>query len=367
MEVFPLIFPEDALFTSYFGFIPFQGGEYKFKLQLGENKNLKDASIFCSPKLKTLLKGHEQTLKQRLAQSVDLEAFMLELKNILDQIARTHTNKGTEGTSTPIHMQLYSTLVKELQEIGWDQVVELSPDLSSFKIRLLDSANREHVVSFKVPADYPASAPTCHAQFPVALEAKWGRSVSLLQVLDQWKKVMEDFQEFWNEMENLDKHTWVLEPEHPNPAATTRRIAIGNHCSIQIEVDPYRPRALPECRFWGSDSFIAPLRQEFNKNIHLWDTEARLLENMQKVLAITFPSPQTSNRDEFLVECAICYAYRNEDGAIPDRVCDFAKCSKPFHRVCLFNWLKDVPTSRQSFGTIFGTCPNCRSPISVAK
>lgn len=50
---------------------------------------------------------------------------------------------------------------------------------------------------------------------------------------------MESFQEFWKEMERIDKQTWVLEPEHPNPASTLRRIAIGNFLSFFIHIHLY--------------------------------------------------------------------------------------------------------------------------------
>lgn len=54
-----------------------------------------------------------------------------------------------------------------------------------------------------------------------------------------------------------------------------------------------------------------------------------------------------------------------EEGAIPDRVCDNVKCRRPYHPKCLFVWLQGLPTSRVSFDTIFGQCPYCSDPISV--
>jgi E3 ubiquitin-protein ligase FANCL len=156
-----------------------------------------------------------------------------------------------------------------------------------------------------------------------------------------------------------------------------RRIALGNHCSLQITIDPLRPKAVPETRFLGSDTVIVPLREKFNKNLHQWSNSAGLRANLENVLGVTFPSPKTSKKEDFSMECAvsslifhlrlpnkICYAYRLEN-AIPDRVCDNLKCGKAFHRLCLFEWLRAIPSSRQSFDTIFGTCPYCSNPITV--
>lgn len=82
------------------------------------------------------------------------------------------------------------------------------------------------------------------------------------------------------------------------------------------------------------------------------------------MLEMNFPSPQVQNKEEFSMECGICYVYRLED-KIPEACCENAKCGKPFHRTCLFEWLRAIPSSRQSFDTIFGQCPYCASPIST--
>jgi E3 ubiquitin-protein ligase FANCL len=137
----------------------------------------------------------------------------------------------------------------------------------------------------------------------------------------------------------------------------------GNHCSLQVTVDANRPRATPVCSFMGADSITGPLREQFNKNLHKWNSKMTLRENLESLLGIKFPSPKTSQKEEFSVECGICYSYRL-DNALPDRVCDNQKCGKPFHRTCLFEWLRAIPSSRQSFDTIFGECPYCSSPIT---
>ena len=65
--------------------------------------------------------------------------------------------------------------------------------------------------------------------------------------------------------------------------------------------------------------------------------------------------------EEYSVECAICYSYEL-DGAVPDVVCD--SCSKPFHKACLTEWLRALPTTQQSFNRLFGECPYCGHSIA---
>jgi len=373
MEIFPLLIPEDSSFLGYNGYLTIQGREYRFRLQLGPNKSLHEGcSIQCGRDLKAILRGHENTIKQRLSQSKDVDSFLLELKDILERAIRgsaASTFKSSGSLLSPTQpLQLYSGLITELQEIGWDRVLAVDDSLSSFQILLKDSADREHIITLKIPTDYPTSPPNCIADLPTAVNINWSRNTgTVAKVVELHEKALENFQDFWKVMDNIDQHTWVLEPEHPNRSATMRRLAIGNRCSLQIDVDPVRPRELPECRFWGADSNITPIRQTLNKNLSLWDHSGDLLDNLQLVLGMTFPSPQTTQKQDVLVECGICYSYRTEDSVVPDRVCDYSKCARPFHKTCLYDWLKSLSTSHQSYDTIFGTCPYCTNTISVSK
>jgi len=57
-------------------------------------------------------------------------------------------------------------------------------------------------------------------------------------------------------------------------------------------------------------------------------------------------------------DCGICYAHLLADEA-PSKFCDNVKCAQPFHSNCLVEWLRSTPNTRQSFNTLFGTCPYC--------
>ncbi|XP_074805610.1 E3 ubiquitin-protein ligase FANCL isoform X5 [Natator depressus] len=187
---------------------------------------------------------------------------------------------------------------------------------------------------------------------------------SLIDIYNQFLAALESLKEFWNAMDEIDEKTWVLEPENPTRSATMRRIAIGNNVSINLEVDPRHPTMLPECYFLGADHVVNPLRMKLNNNMHLWDPDITLLQNLKEVLETDFPSRAVLEKTDFTMDCGICYAYRL-DGAIPDQVCGDSRCGQPFHQACLFEWLQGLPSSRQSFNVIFGECPYCNKPISV--
>jgi E3 ubiquitin-protein ligase FANCL len=105
----------------------------------------------------------------------------------------------------------------------------------------------------------------------------------------------------------------------------------------------------------------------WHDNINLWDDEKMPRENLERILRRTFPSPQTTQKDELNLECGICYAYSlPPDNVPPDSVCDNAKCGRSYHQSCLYDWLKCIPTTVHSYNTVFGVCPYCSEKMSVA-
>ena len=140
--------------------------------------------------------------------------------------------------------------------------------------------------------------------------------------------------------------------------------------------------------------------------------------NLESVLGLQFPSRHSKGKsaqagvggekeeeeeEEMKAECAICYCYAlagtaraaaggggggavsagrsdamgtrvgvsfadagiSAPDCIPDQLCANPKCSRVFHSSCLVDWLQSLPSSRTSFGTLFGCCPYCNDPISV--
>ncbi|XP_037751898.1 E3 ubiquitin-protein ligase FANCL isoform X4 [Chelonia mydas] len=244
------------------------------------------------------------------------------------------------------------------------RVVYVDTGLNTIKLKGEDSCGRQHLITLKLNAKYPTEPPNCFVDFPVEFALSWIPQSSLIDIYNQFLAALESLKEFWNAMDEIDEKTWVLEPENPTRSATMRRIAIGNNVSINLEVDPRHPTMLPECYFLGADHVVNPLRTKLNNNMHLWDPDITLLQNLKEVLETDFPSRAVLEKTDFTMDCGICYAYRL-DGAIPDQVCGDSRCGQPFHQACLFEWLQGLPSSRQSFNVIFGECPYCNKPISV--
>jgi E3 ubiquitin-protein ligase FANCL len=165
-------------------------------------------------------------------------------------------------------------------------------------------------------------------------------------------------------LDDFDNNTHVIEPEYPFYSHTMRRISTGKHSSILIEIDPFKPREVPEIQFLGSEQFVEPIKRKFLLEISNWNVHLTPRENLVILLGIVFPMKDLMDVESIEEECGVCYSYRL-DGSLPDKVCENAKCAKCFHAACLCEWLRALSTTKTSFNTLYGQCPYCSDPITI--
>ncbi|RXN23428.1 E3 ubiquitin- ligase FANCL isoform X2 [Labeo rohita] len=248
---------------------------------------------------------------------------------------------GCQSFSPP---QYYSQLITEMETIGWDKLLFIDAEFRTLKLKAEDSAGRQHAVTVKLKSKYPTEAPEFSADLPVPLVITWTSQSTLANVHSQFLLNVEALSEFWSVLDEIDEQTWTVCHSGKCPVLSA---ALLWHFFERIEI-----------------RVVTPLRNKLNANMHLWNPDCSVLQNMKDVLEIEFPSPATHEKSSFSVECGICYSYRLES-AIPDQVCNDPRCGQPFHQVCLYEWLRGLPTSRQSFNIVFGECPYCSKPITV--
>ncbi|KAG5177285.1 WD-repeat region-domain-containing protein [Tribonema minus] len=386
------LLPCNATCTEYCGFIEALGRQFRIKIRLKSPGGQVDAEAFaCDAELSQILTsaGALPALRLRLAQTPDPASFVAELQDVLQRLLRAAPQ------SAPAPAAYYSRLVAEIDKVGWEHLVTISERLSHLQLRVSDAAGRHHVIGVTMPPDYPRTAPTCVADLPAPFALQWraGQS-SLADVLGQFRAALAPFLPLWEVLDDLDAHTHVLEPEHRSRAIAQRRVALAPHCSLSLALNPLAPRAAPEVRFLGAQASLAPFKAAvrcalwaqaslapfkaaFAANApRTWDPSRLLRANLEAALGAPLPSPATTLREDISGDCGICYQYRLADasggggsggssGAVPDRVCDNARCRRPYHPACLLAWLQGLPESRTSFGTTFGTCPYCSEDISA--
>lgn len=361
LKVWPLLVPTNKDLTSFSGFISVQGHHFQLAIDLSSKKCLEGACLRCEWKLHHLIGKYRRLLQQRLKQSVSLSDFLVELQSIIE---RQITLEPKYIQPPPVKVY-YDQLIAEIEELGWHRLSYIDSNFEELHITVKDVEKRSHRLKIFLSPQHPHVAPKCIAQLPGHFDVVWSaKTCTLGKLVTQFEHTVGQHGVFWDMMDEIDTKTWVLEPENPTRNTTYRRIALASNASVHIDFDYHNPRMLPECRFLGADHVVNPLRQKLNENLHKWNPEDSVLENLKSTLQTTFPSPETTSKEDFSIDCGICYTYRLND-EIPDQVCDDPRCDQPFHQSCLYEWLRALPSSRQSFNVVFGECPYCNKSITV--
>ncbi|RHZ59955.1 hypothetical protein Glove_360g162 [Diversispora epigaea] len=359
-EKFPLLSPIDLEGLSYCGFITVKGQELFFQFQHEDsNLTLRNVKLYGCPNLKRLLHGHENALQQRLEQCTNFSEFFLDLKDLLEFIM---ISEKPEPMPTG---RYYLSLLSELNSIGWEKLEILDPSLRNLTLKLSDSSSRKHSIHISIPTSYPHALLNARADIP-SISMTQFQATNLKDVINYYSKEFGNFQEVWAMLDDIDLNTWVLEPDKPKRSDLMRRIALGNHCSLKIEIDVNHPRRECQYELFGTESLIVPLHIKIAKNWNNWDINLTVRRNFENILEITFPTFQTSLSSDINFDCGICYSYHFES-TIPDQSCNNNKCGQSFHRVCLYSWLQAIPSTKKNFNTLIGNCPYCNDVISTTR
>ncbi|KAK1268598.1 hypothetical protein QJS04_geneDACA022107 [Acorus gramineus] len=317
--------------------------------------------------------------------------------NLLGFAVQTRTRESTPSPS------FYRSIYSQIEEVGWEHLVNLSDDLSSVSFRIPDKQRRSYIVEIGLPEDYPESAPSVTAEVPYICQLRWSKRSRLKDVVCQFSEHLEKLQEFWSTMDDIDRHLLVVDPRQASRATTYRRVDLGDECHLLLAIDASNPRSLPECRFFGPDAIVDILRKKWRRNSRKWTTNKSCPENLGNMLETALPGPPNINEDDKQVDCGICYAQylpigktlyltgslnsnkkiirmfcslrfslsieddelEDQSGSPPDYTCDNPNCSRAFHSLCLRDWLLSITTTRQSFDVLFGDCPYCSGPVAV--
>lgn len=191
-------------------------------------------------------------------------------------------------------------------------------------------------------------------------------------------QILNLYQNFWNEMDELDDHLCIAQPRNITRSVASRKIRLGE-CFIKLEVaDPKNPRSLPIIQIIGPLEQKDKIREHqahYSNKAKEWNTSSSIREN----LTLIFPElsahkhhhkhAETDARDSGALEdiCGICYLSNDENLSSKFRnssfVCD--DCSNSFHMDCIVDWVQTLPDTRRSFNRLFSQCPYCNSAIML--
>ncbi|EEC19392.1 E3 ubiquitin protein ligase FANCL, putative [Ixodes scapularis] len=164
-------------------------------------------------------------------------------------------------------------------------------------------------------------------------------------------------------MADLDARCWVLDPPCPRAGDAYRRIALGKNVSMMVVIDPHTPMTLPRLEFTGPEAEVTLHEKAVQDNVDKWDPSVSISANLSALLGFEVPSRENATSEEVDCTCGICYSFLL-DGAVPDKLCQNSRCSRPFHQSCLSEWMRSLPMVRQNFNMFFGECPYCSEPMS---
>lgn len=290
-----------------------------------------------------------------------------------NMITGVECTEQTRCRELALSSSFYRKIYSEIEEVGWEHLLKLGEDLSFLSLRVLDKKERVHIMEINVDKTYPKCPPLVSADVPYIFNLEWSINSRLKDVVLQFQQHLEKLQEFWSTLDDIDRFLWVVDSTKLHRAMQYRQINIGNDCYIKLLINANEPRSLPECRFLGSDQKVNLLRKKWRKNCKKWVTDKRLSENLANVLETQLTRRPDIEMNDEQIECGICYArflpfdeeLGDKSGSRTDYTCDNNTCSKAFHSVCLWDWLRSITTTRQSFDVLFGNCPYCSDPIAV--
>jgi hypothetical protein len=102
-----------------------------------------------------------------LEECVSYDAFCAALQRLLDRSGKIfEADRVILRGSHREESKLPHRLMKELEEIGWNNVSFVSEDFTSMQISLLDLGNRAHTVDITISANYPKQRPQVNLAFP---------------------------------------------------------------------------------------------------------------------------------------------------------------------------------------------------------
>lgn len=170
------------------------------------------------------------------------------------------------------------------------QISYLSENLYEIHVNQQDLSFRSHKIKFFVPPGYPAEDLRIEVDLPLGCEPiRWPnvsahvaycsgkvrnqvgndlclRLQRIAAACTYFTRMLEKYDSFWTDMDEIDANVQVLDPFHPTRADTHRRIIIASKVILHVDVNPVTPRSLPHVRFLGSDEAAYAFDKEFTKN-----------------------------------------------------------------------------------------------------
>jgi len=328
----------------------------------------KGSKVYGDEETLFMLRNSQEALTTATKSASTVAELLHKLNDLLSEVEQTNPKLCVSDLNAGA-LTVSSQILTELETVGWQNVSHLSPDLTTVTLTHVyvdeqRDKSTTHNITIIFPPNYPNSPLSVTHQLPDCWEAPL--TTSLLQTYTCWVEAVMLYIPCWTELHELDRLCWVLDPDMPTTQHLYRRLVVATSVSLQLTLDPSSPKSLPSLMFLGADQRIEPLRQSLASSMDLWEEEDPLLTNLERVLGVEFPSRTDSAKEDWSVECGICYSYRLGE-QLPTINCDDSRCCQPFHSTCLYEWLSNLAGCRTTLNMVHGECPYCSKPLQCSR
>jgi len=298
-----------------------------------------------------------------------LQCFLRDARLVFQAVMVSQTQHKTVSISSQWTTANILELHYQLEELEIETeniLIQLSNDLSTLTLQTTDDQKRHHVMRMTL-SNFPAQISVEQWDVPqqeaiIQQDTHKRQRTEPPTILDMYLKfvqIVKEHQELWNQLDDIDANTWVLEPS-TNRSSRQRSIYLSEGAKLILILDAL---ALPTIQFLGSQSrHYKDMYQSFK-----WNKERSVRNNLEACFQKSLAKPnedaeENSTPSASTTDCGICFGATTSTEKCS---CENPKCARPFHSSCLEKWLSSLTTSRTSFDTIIGSCPYCKDPIAV--
>lgn len=267
-------------------------------------------------------------------------------------------------------LRRHDLISSQLAQIGWNRIEEVNSTLTHVQLSLLDRGARCHKVTFEISSGFPSQPPNVRVDLPEPLNLDSKQCYDLADVYQLVSNAVDGYQSLWNVLDRIDNTLDTLSPRKPLRSHCYRRLLLTNGVTVLISLDPHAPACVPSCRFYGASRLVAALRERLGRSVELWDEYEDVIDNLQRVLDVTFVKRSGDSPQSKSVLCGVCLSDESDDVTMTSTldgvcvVCDNVRCQQHYHTECLFKWLQSRVTARHTSSSVCGECPYCHTPIS---
>lgn len=183
-------------------------------------------------------------------------------------------------------------------------------------------------------------------------------SGGLENVVGQFRRLLEQFSDFYSHLHTIDELCTVVEPVLVSTKHNWRMIRITERVLGKIVIDPFSASAIT-MNFIGPTLEVEKYRKIYNENIHRWDIDLDVYRNLLRIFDLMYFPMKMRDDDEEEKYCNICYMYMLDDH-IPLISCDNPRCDLIFHVACLKEWFSTLDERKTFLAVTFGSCPSCK-------